>query len=56
MDYQEYVTRMREYVELSENDTEAAHCNADALIAEFLVDNGFDELAGLYDAVRKWYS
>lgn len=56
MDYQEYLTRMRQYVELSKEDPEAAHCNADALIAEFLVDNGFDELAELYDAVEKLYS
>lgn len=54
MDYQDYVTRMREYVELSEDDVERAHSNADDLIAEFLVDNGFPELAEAYEAVEKY--
>lgn len=40
----------------SSPDIETAHEEADEIIAEFLVDAGYKEVAEAYDRVQKWYS
>ncbi len=37
-------------------DTEAAHCDADNILCEFLKSEGHDDLVRIYDSIKKWYS
>lgn len=37
-------------------DAESAHKEADDLIVEFLIAQGFEEIADAYNEIEKWYA
>ena len=52
--YVEACVKMREALVLSEDDPERAHCNADDILRDYLVELGAEELINIYDEVEKW--
>jgi hypothetical protein len=42
--------------EQSNDDTEIAHCNADDLLCDLLVELGFVDIVKEYSRIDKWYA
>ena len=58
MDEQEALARMKGIARVQQGDPEACHGDADQLIGDFLVDQGFIELVEAYRVLLKgsWYA
>ena len=54
MDVEEVKQKLRE--EADNNDTEAAHGNADDILCEFLKELGYSEVVDSYNEIHKWYA
>ena len=53
----EAIPRMKELKRKSlEEDTEGAHCAADALLCEILDKLGFEELTKIFWETERWYA
>ena len=48
--------KLRELVDLSKGDAEAAHGDADDLLVELLRHLGLNQIADAYQAIHKWYA
>ena len=55
LDEHKAIERMKEAVEISEDDSEQGHIAADRVLRNFVADAGFKRLAEVYDSVEKWY-
>lgn len=42
--------------EQQSGDTENAHCEADNILCELLVELGFKDVVAEYDKIQKWYA
>lgn len=52
--YKSLIEEMRQ--EIKNDDTEAAHCNADYILCRWLEALNFHELLEAYEEVDKWYA
>ena len=51
-----YLNEMYTLVKMSQDDPEVAHYRADNILCEVLIELGYDELVGIFNIIRKWYS
>lgn len=52
--HEKYVKLMQEQTE--NHDIENAHCAADDLLCDLLVDLGFKDVVEIYSGIQKWYA
>jgi hypothetical protein len=53
MTKEELIERLKKLRELSDEDTEVAHCDADDALIEYIGD---EEIAEAFDNIHKWYA
>jgi len=56
MTYQEACLKMQECIELSYDDPEVAHSQADKILCDYLKSLGFGDITLLFQEVKKWYA
>jgi hypothetical protein len=39
-----------------DDDTESAHCDADGLLCDLLIELGYDKVVAAYQEIEKWYA
>lgn len=52
----EFLKRMSEAYELSKEDPEAAHFDADEILIDIVKRAGYEKTAELFDEMCKWYA
>ena len=52
---QEYLNKLQKCLNLSEEDKEEAHINADDILCEILTKLGYSDIVDFYNIIEKYY-